>query len=69
MFVENVEYYFCNFFILTKSVSSSEKKHSKMAEVLSEEQIAEYFVIFSQFEKNGDGTISTKDLGPVKSCN
>mmetsp|Transcript_10099 Transcript_10099/g.22505 ORF Transcript_10099/g.22505 Transcript_10099/m.22505 type:complete len:185 (+) Transcript_10099:133-687(+) len=36
-----------------------------MAETLSEEQIAEYKEAFSLFDKSGDGTITTKDLGTV----
>ncbi len=35
------------------------------AEQLSEEQIAEYKEAFSLFDKSGDGTITTKDLGTV----
>ena len=38
------------------------KKNSKMA---NQEQIAEYKEIFAMFDKNGDGTISTKELGTV----
>ena len=36
-----------------------------MAEQLSEEQIAEFKEAFSLFDKNGDGTITTKELGTV----
>jgi hypothetical protein len=35
------------------------------ADQLSEEQIAEYKEAFSLFDKSGDGTITTKDLGTV----
>jgi len=38
---------------------------SPQAEQLSEEQIAEYKEAFSLFDKSGDGTITTKDLGTV----
>ena len=31
----------------------------------NQEQIAEYKEIFAMFDKNGDGTISTKELGTV----
>ena len=45
------------------------KRHSLsrdlQAEQLSEEQIAEYKEAFSLFDKSGDGTITTKDLGTV----
>ncbi|XP_008583914.1 PREDICTED: calmodulin-like protein 5 [Galeopterus variegatus] len=36
-----------------------------MAEELSEEQVAEFKVAFSTFDKNGDGTINTQELGVV----
>ena len=36
-----------------------------MAEQLSEEQIAEFKEAFSLFDKDGDGTITTKELGTV----
>ena len=36
-----------------------------MADQLTEEQIAEYKEAFSLFDKSGDGTITTKDLGTV----
>jgi calmodulin len=35
------------------------------ADKLTEEQIAEYKEAFSLFDKSGDGTITTKDLGTV----
>ena len=35
------------------------------ADQLTEEQIAEYKEAFSLFDKSGDGTITTKDLGTV----
>ena len=36
-----------------------------MAEHLTEEQIAEFKEAFSLFDKDGDGTITTKELGTV----
>lgn len=36
-----------------------------MADQLLEEQIAEYKQAFSLFDKDGDGTITTKELGAV----
>ncbi|XP_061158045.1 calmodulin-A-like isoform X3 [Syngnathus typhle] len=36
-----------------------------MAEQLTEEQIAEFKEAFSLFDKDGDGTITTKELGTV----
>ncbi len=36
-----------------------------MADQLSEEQIAEFKEAFSRFDKDGDGTITTKELGTV----
>jgi hypothetical protein len=35
---------------------------------LSEEQIAEFKEAFSLFDKDGDGTITTKELGTVMRC-
>ena len=35
------------------------------SEGLSEEQIAEFKEAFSLFDKDGDGTITTKELGTV----
>lgn len=37
----------------------------KMAEQLTEEQIAEFKEAFALFDKDGDGTITTKELGTV----
>ena len=34
-----------------------------MADQLTEEQIAEFKEAFSLFDKDGDGTITTKELG------
>ncbi|XP_013381518.1 calmodulin-like isoform X2 [Lingula anatina] len=36
-----------------------------MAAQLTDEQIAEFKEAFSLFDKNGDGTITTKELGTV----
>ena len=36
-------------------------------EQLTEEQIAEFKEAFSLFDKDGDGTITTKELGTVRS--
>jgi len=36
-----------------------------MADQLSEEQIAEFKEAFSLFDKDGDGTITTNELGTV----
>ena len=38
---------------------------SRQAEQLTEEQIAEFKEAFSLFDKDGDGTITTKELGTV----
>ncbi|CAD7677392.1 unnamed protein product [Nyctereutes procyonoides] len=38
---------------------------SHMADQLTEEQIAEFKEAFSLFDKDGDGTITTKELGTV----
>jgi len=38
---------------------------NKMAEQLTEEQITEFKEAFSLFDKDGDGTITTKELGTV----
>merc|ERR1711920_505886 len=45
--------------------STSNPKLSKMADQLTEEQIAEFKEAFSLFDKDGDGTITTKELGTV----
>ena len=36
-----------------------------MADQLTEEQIAEFKEAFALFDKDGDGTITTKELGTV----
>merc|ERR1711939_372786 len=43
----------------------SNKLLYKMADQLTEEQIAEFKEAFSLFDKDGDGTITTKELGTV----
>ena len=43
----------------------SGKQTGKMADQLTEEQIAEFKEAFSLFDKDGDGTITTKELGTV----
>merc|ERR1712083_1013576 len=45
--------------------STSNPKTSTMADQLTEEQIAEFKEAFSLFDKDGDGTITTKELGTV----
>ncbi|XP_074075303.1 calmodulin-3 isoform X1 [Macrotis lagotis] len=40
-------------------------EETKMADQLTEEQIAEFKEAFSLFDKDGDGTITTKELGTV----
>ncbi len=37
-----------------------------MADQLTEEQIAEFKEAFSLFDKDGDGTITTKELGLIR---
>ena len=39
--------------------------HTNMAEALTEEQISEFKEAFALFDKDGDGTITTKELGTV----
>lgn len=39
--------------------------HDSQADQLTEEQIAEFKEAFSLFDKDGDGTITTKELGTV----
>uniref|UniRef100_A0A2C9LU79 EF-hand domain-containing protein n=1 Tax=Biomphalaria glabrata TaxID=6526 RepID=A0A2C9LU79_BIOGL len=48
----NIHYSFVSFYLL-------------QAEQLTEETIAEFKEAFSLFDKDGDGTITTKELGTV----
>ncbi|XP_057982182.1 calmodulin-like [Malania oleifera] len=52
-------------FLLCKSFHLSFLKLRRMAEQLTEEQIAEFKEAFSFFDKDGDGCITTKELGTV----
>ena len=47
------------------SLSFAHSSCSTMADQLTEEQIAEFKEAFSLFDKDGDGTITTKELGTV----
>ena len=42
-----------------------QRLQTTMADQLTEEQIAEFKEAFSLFDKDGDGTITTKELGTV----
>ena len=48
---------------LTPRVSSRLARSLQGDEQLTEEQIAEFKEAFSLFDKDGDGTITTKELG------
>lgn len=51
---------------VSSSLVTRTKVHiQKMADQLTEEQIAEFKEAFSLFDKDGDGTITTKELGTV----
>ncbi|KAJ3382899.1 hypothetical protein HDU84_003964 [Entophlyctis sp. JEL0112] len=50
---------------LTDLTALSERAHQPRADQLTEEQIAEFKEAFSLFDKDGDGTITTKELGTV----
>jgi len=50
---------------LLLSVSSWSLVFHQQADQLTEEQIAEFKEAFSLFDKDGDGTITTKELGTV----
>merc|ERR1739841_113063 len=45
--------------------SPTNPHQNTMADQLTEEQIAEFKEAFSLFDKDGDGTITTKELGTV----
>ena len=47
---------------ITRATPSS---YRAMADQLTHEQIAEFKDAFSLFDKDGDGTITTKELGTV----
>ncbi len=60
-----------NFFVSSFCCCDSEPfklkilTHCLQADQLTEEQIAEFKEAFSLFDKDGDGTITTKELGTV----
>ena len=60
VFLPIISNFFCNEFnfLIWKILSSQ-------ADQLTEEQIAEFKEAFSLFDKDGDGTITTKELGTV----
>ena len=53
------------YFLPALKTSASVLPTSQMADQLTEEQIAEFKEAFSLFDKDGDGTITTKELGTV----
>jgi calmodulin len=63
----SVFYFFLltNIFFLPLSKSLQLFNSINMADQLTEEQIAEFKEAFSLFDKDGDGTITTKELGTV----
>ncbi|MQL67698.1 hypothetical protein F6Q10_35405, partial [Streptomyces vinaceus] len=50
-------------FIFLSEILETSKK--KMAEQLTDDQISEFKEAFSLFDKDGDGCITTKELGTV----
>ena len=50
---------------LTATHREREENKSEMADTLTDEQIAEFKEAFALFDKDGDGTITTKELGTV----
>ena len=48
-----------------KSLVVANHETNPQADQLTEEQIAEFKEAFSLFDKDGDGTITTKELGTV----
>ncbi|CAK8679749.1 unnamed protein product [Clavelina lepadiformis] len=63
---ERCFFLYCSFYLLVK-VTSGQRKVLRgiMSDQLSEEQIAEFKEAFSLFDRDGDGTITTKELGTV----
>merc|ERR1711993_116114 len=51
--------------VLTPNPPTSKMSGSAEADQLTEEQIAEFREAFSLFDKDGDGTITTRELGTV----
>jgi calmodulin len=51
--------------ILATHASKPTHSTQKMADTLTDEQIAEFKEAFALFDKDGDGTITTKELGTV----
>jgi calmodulin len=49
----------------SKCDSQQQQNFKNMADQLTHEQIAEFKEAFSLFDKDGDGTITTKELGTV----
>jgi calmodulin len=48
-----------------ETLTADAPEPSTQADQLTEEQIAEFKEAFSLFDKDGDGTITTKELGTV----
>ncbi|KFX94087.1 hypothetical protein V490_04534 [Pseudogymnoascus sp. VKM F-3557] len=59
--------YFDNLENITKYTSHLQLHHqtSNMADALTEDQVSEFKEAFSLFDKDGDGQITTKELGTV----
>eukprot|EP01016_Furgasonia_blochmanni_P006090 TRINITY_DN1242_c0_g1_i3.p2 TRINITY_DN1242_c0_g1~~TRINITY_DN1242_c0_g1_i3.p2 ORF type:complete len:218 (-),score=95.73 TRINITY_DN1242_c0_g1_i3:180-833(-) len=51
--------------IKKRTTAKNYRQKSQMADQLTEEQIAEFKEAFALFDKDGDGTITTKELGTV----
>ncbi|KAF5466913.1 hypothetical protein F2P56_016795, partial [Juglans regia] len=54
-----------NILRLTKRQESTEFSRGRMADQLTDDQISEFKEAFSLFDKDGDGCITTKELGTV----